>query len=181
MKLCLLSALARLRNSLKLNVDPCRVAVTKNLRELHLVLVNTIILPRLEELLSVTEPILVTTECQPKQGPKKIPTAQCFDIIEKEFLLRRFAVKMLGMVFRSRTGEGEKRGHFIELLQKVATSTPYGMREWVRQRELDDEQASSGDVGTLSASEFLKGEELNLRFEGELLHNVVVAVIHDLV
>ncbi|KAL9191186.1 hypothetical protein ACHAXT_000892 [Thalassiosira profunda] len=142
-------------------------SLTKNLRELHLVLVNTIILPRLEELLSVTEPILETTECQPKQGSKKIPTAQCFDIIEKEFLLRRFAVKMLGMVFRSRTGEVEKRGHFIDLLQKVATSTPYGIREWVRlrQREIDDEQASSGDVGTISASEFLKGEELNLRFE----------------
>ena len=104
--------------------------MTKNLRELHLVLVNSIILPRLEELLSITKPSIVkTTECQPIiQSSEDQPTAELFDLIEKEFFLRRYACKILGRLFRSRTGEGEKRHYFIELLQKVATSTPYGIR-----------------------------------------------------
>ena len=104
--------------------------VTKNLRELHLVLVNSIILPRLEELLSITKPSIVkTSECQQIiQSNEDQPTAELFDVIEKEFFLRRYACKILGILFRSRTGEGEKRHYFIELLQKVATSTPHGIR-----------------------------------------------------
>ncbi|KAL7543186.1 hypothetical protein ACHAXR_012599 [Thalassiosira sp. AJA248-18] len=141
-------------------------SLTKNLRELHLVLVNSIILPKLEETLSITMPILEKTECQPNQSMKKVSNADCFDIIENEFLLRRFAVKMLGMLFRSRTGEGEKRHHFIDLLQKVATSTPHGIREWVHQQEREDADTKYRAVEkSLSASVFLRGEEMNLRFE----------------
>lgn len=140
--------------------------VTKNLRELHLVLVNNIILPRLEETLSNTLPKLETTECQPNEASNKISNAECFDLIEKEFLLRRFAVKMLGMLFRSRTGEAEKRHHFIDLLQNVATSTPYVIREWVFQKE---KEGIADEF--ISISEFLKGE---VRFS---LHELVVYLI----
>jgi hypothetical protein len=87
-----------------------------------------------------------------------MPTAECFDIIEKEFLLRRFAVKMLGMLFRSRTGESERRHHFIELLQRVAISTPSDVRDWVRHRIKRDSSLASG---TISPSE----EIASLRFE----------------
>lgn len=121
-------------------------------------LVNSIILPRLEETLSMTKPILETTDCQPNQSIRKVSTAECFDIIEKEFVLRRYAVKMLSMLFRSRTGDGESRHHFIELLQSVTTSTPYGIRDWVHQREREDPEVKSLAEGFIA-------EELNLRFE----------------
>ena len=111
--------------------------------------------------------MLETTECQPNQNLKKVPTGESFDIIEKEFLLRRYAVRMLGMLFRSRTGEGEKRHHFISLLQSVTTSTPYGIREWVHEKEREDVNAKYPDDDSISSSDFLRGEEMNLRFEGE--------------
>jgi len=133
-------------------------SLTKNSRNLHLLLINSIILPRLEETLSITKPILEATECQPNQRVKKLSTAACFDIIEKEFSLRRFAVKMLGMLFRSRTGEGEKRHHFIELLRNVATSTPYGIRDWVCRREMEDAEVKYLAEGFIA-------EQMNLRFE----------------
>ena len=98
-------------------------------------LVNSILLPRLEEALSSTKTTLEKTDCQPNHIIVKTPTAECFDIIEKEFLLRRFAVKMLGMLFRSQTSESKRRHNFIELLQRVATSTPYDVRDWVLHRE----------------------------------------------
>ena len=125
-------------------------------------LVNSILLPRLEEALSSTKTILEKTDCQPNHNTVKTPSAECFDIIEKEFLLRRFAVKMLGMLFRSRTGESERRHNFIELLQHVATSTPYDVRDWVRQRERGDSSLASGPI---SPSQFLREEIASLRFE----------------
>ena len=106
-------------------------SLTKNMRELHIILVNDVILPRLSELLSNTKsPVVETSECQQNLNSERVSSTTAFflDAIEKEFMLRRFAVKMLGMLFRSRTGEGDKRQYYIELLQKVATSTPYGIR-----------------------------------------------------
>ena len=148
--------------------------MTKNLRELHLVLVNSIILPRLEETLSIKEPTLEKIDCQPNQTVTNLSTAECFDIIEKEFLLRRFAVKMLGMLFRSRTGDGEKRVEFIQLLQSVATATPYGMRDWVHQKENDNAELSSLPQGLQLSQGFIV-EEMNLRFEGK---QILVDCIH---
>ena len=139
--------------------------MTKNLRELHLALVNNIILPRLEETLSNTLP-KETTECQPNEGSIKLSNAECFDLLEKEFLLRRFAVKMLGVLFRSRTGEAEKRHHLIDLLQNVATSAPHShvIRDWVFQKEEEGIAEES-----ISLSEFLRGE---VRFS---LHGIVIS------
>ena len=125
-------------------------------------LVNSILLPRLEEALSSTKTILEKTDCQPNHNTAKTPSAECFDIIEKEFLLRRFAVKMLGMLFRSRTGESERRHNFIELLQHVATSTPYDVSDWVRHRERGDSSLASGPI---SPTRFLREEIASLRFE----------------
>lgn len=120
-------------------------------------LVNCIILPRLEEILSTTEPILEKTEY------KEVQT----DVVEYEFSLLRFSVQTLGRLFRSRTGEGEKRHHFISLLQSVATSTPYGIQEWFHQREKEDIKLKFPDKGSILASEFLRVEEMRLRLEGE--------------
>ncbi len=152
-------------SSLVSEINSChpRCLVTKNLRELHLVLVNSILLPRLEEVLSTTETILVKTECQPNHmSVKMLSTAECFDIIEKEFLLRRFAVKMLGMLFRSRTGESERRHHFIELLQHLATSTPSNVQDWVCHKERGDMSLANESI---LPSQFLREETLQLRFE----------------
>lgn len=149
-------------SSLRNNAYDAHDPVTRNLRELHLVLVNSILLPRLEETLSTTKMTLERSDCQPNHIIVKVPTAECFDVIEKEFLLRRFAVKMLGMLFRSRTGESERRHHFIELLQYVATSTPYDVRDWVCHREREN---SSLAEGTISPSQFLREEFISLRFE----------------
>ena len=85
--------------------------------------------------------------------------------IEKEFLLRRFAVKMLGTLFRSRTGDGEKRHKFIELLQNAATNTPYGIRDWVHQKSKDS--IAKPKMVELSLVQVFIAEEINLRIEGE--------------
>lgn len=124
-------------------------------------LVNSIILPRVEEILSDTTE-LELSECQPSQD-LNVSAVECFDIIEKEFVLRRYAVKMLGMLFRSRTGEAEKRNHFIGLLQKVSTTTPHGIREWVQKQDRLYTRALPLAAGeTITPSGFLRGE-------GELL------------
>lgn len=161
---------SRISNELKLTFRFIS-AVTKNQRELHLELVNNIILPRLEEILSITVPTLETTECHPTlKSTANLLAAESFDILEKDYILRRFAVKLLGMLFRSRTGESEKRHYFIGLLQKVATSSPHGMREWVDMKEQQTQEAflkpSSFGDNSISISDCLRREEMNLRFEG---------------
>jgi hypothetical protein len=110
---------------------------------------------------TTTETILAKTECQPNYMiVKTLSTAECFDIIEKEFLLRRYAVKMLGMLFRSRTGESERRHHFIELLQANATSTPSDVKDWVGHKE-----NMSLANESIVPSQFLREETLQLRLE----------------
>ncbi len=144
-----------------------------------MVLVNSIILPRLEETLSTTKPTLETTICQLTQRSKRISTAEYFDIIEKEFTLRRFSVKLLGLLFRSRTGEGEKRHYFIELLQRVATNHCYGIRDWVSQRESGDvEKSPSG--GFISPSQFVKNEEINLSEFTVFMSSLVCCILETL-
>jgi hypothetical protein len=133
-----------------------------NLRELHLVFVNSIILPRLEEAL-FSKPILETKDCQPNQNIIRATPDECFVVIEQEFLLRRFAVQALGVLFRSRTGEGGKRDHYIELLQSVASATPYGIRNWMCRREWVIFSAEE----FIRASRFLRGEEIKLKLEGK--------------
>jgi len=139
--------------------------LTINLRELHLMLVNKVILPRLEEILSSTKPssAVETAECQPSQNNTSISTIDVYDIIEQEFVLRRYAVSMLGMLYRSQSGDTEKRQHFIKMLYTIAISTPYGIREWVDKRERDVE--SSPTAGFISPLHLLKGELMSLRFE----------------
>jgi hypothetical protein len=134
-----------------------------NLRELHLVLVNSILLPRLEEVLFATTSNLKTADCQPNRNIRNTLPAECWTI-ENEFLLRRFAVKVLGRFYCSRTGDSESRNHFIELLQRVATASPSRMFDWIRNVE-----------GSLSTEEFirtcgsvLRWEELKLKLEGKM-------------
>ena len=126
-------------------------------------LVNRVILPRLEEILSCTKPSIETTECQPSQNNASISTTDVYDIIEQEFVLRRYAVNMLGMLYRSQSGDAEKRQHFIKMLYTIAISTPYGIQEWVDKRERDVE--SSPTAGFISSLHLLKGEIMSLRFE----------------
>jgi hypothetical protein len=135
-----------------------------NMRELHLVLVNSIILPRLEEILFVTTSNHDTTDCQPNQIKRKFLPSECCAIIENEFLLRRFAVKVLGMLFRSRTGESEKRHHFIELLQSVATAAPYGIVDWVR----NTERIVLCPADFFRTCGVLRWEEMKLKLEGKM-------------
>lgn len=122
-----------------------------------MVLVNSIILPRLEEVLFATSN-RVTTDCQPNQIVRKALPAEFCTIIRNEFLLRHFAVTLLGLLYRSRTGESEKRHHFIKLLQGVAKSSPW-ISNWVRNTGTDfsDEET----IRTL-------GFEIKLKLAGKI-------------
>ena len=60
----------------------------------------------------------------------------CFDIIEKEFLLRRFAVRVLGTLFRSTSSDDTARNQFIELLKLVAVTKSHGIDGWVHTKEI---------------------------------------------
>ncbi len=136
-------------------------AVTMNLRELHLVLVNSILLPRLEEVLFATTSNLETAYCQPNRNIRNTLPAECW-AIENEFLLRRFAVKVLGTLFCSRTGDSGSRNHFIELLQSV-TASPSRMFDWIR--NLKDSLSTEEFI---RKCELLKWEELKLKLEGKM-------------
>lgn len=151
--------------------------LTMNLRELHLLLVNDILLPCLEEILSLEEPRQRSNlECQPLSlatSNVALSEAAFLDDLEKDFYLRRYALKILGMLFRSRTGEEGTRSRIIDHLKLVATSTPAVLKDWVAGHEdaVTIASARSSITSTSSASstilmsDFLKGESVNLRLE----------------
>lgn len=58
---------------------------------------------------------------------------------------------------------GGKRDHYIELLQSVASATPYGIRNWMCRREWVIFSAEE----FIRASRFLRGEEIKLKLEGK--------------
>eukprot|EP00984_Skeletonema_dohrnii_P019310 scaffold9198_cov137-Skeletonema_dohrnii-CCMP3373.AAC.3 len=128
-------------------------SLTKNLRDLHLELIKTILLPRLISILApehqaqispdsmsleptrVASPLANATCCH---SVHTITIAECLDAIEKECILRKFAIRKVGMIFRSRTGEDECRHQLIELLQLTATVQPHMIEDWARGKGGDD-------------------------------------------
>ena len=103
----------------------------RNVRDLHLVLIHSLLLPQMISILdpSYHEMSMEVTSLptvfvgKPTVNPKSGVTdrqyvgrtkmnaslVHCFDVIEKEFLLRRYAVGTLGMLFRSITGDSSNR------------------------------------------------------------------------
>ena len=61
-------------------------------------------------------------------------------VVEEEFLLRRSALNILGILFRSITGDKESKNHFLELLKHVALSEPHDIKNWVCTRGENDTQ-----------------------------------------
>jgi len=140
--------------------------------------VNDILLPCLEEILALKEPRQRSNlECQPLSPASSkvaLSHADVLDDLEKDFSLRRYALKILGMLFRSRTGEEGTRSRIIDHLKSVATSTPAVLKDWAADHEdtVTIASARSSMTSTTSSSstilttDFLKGESVNLRLEG---------------
>eukprot|EP00804_Cyclotella_cryptica_P007102 CCRYP_014537-RE/>CCRYP_014537-RE protein AED:0.03 eAED:0.03 QI:291/1/1/1/0.9/0.81/11/143/2162 len=111
--------------------------LTRNLRDLHLELINTLLLPQLIDILapeyqSADIPTMATTYVSVDDGESEeiSPDDYISECIEAEFILRKFAVRVIGLLFKSRSGEGEKRHHFVGLLKHVAVSKPHGIGFW---------------------------------------------------
>ncbi len=129
-------------------------SLTKNLRDLHLELIKSILLPRLISILAPEHHAQISPDSillEPMRVPSPLANAICchsvhtfavaeyLDAIEKECILRKFAIRKVGMIFRSRTGEDECRHQLIELLQLTATAPPHKMIEdWAKERGGDD-------------------------------------------
>ncbi|KAL7436370.1 hypothetical protein ACHAXM_005149 [Skeletonema potamos] len=130
-------------------------SLTKNLRDLHLELIKSILLPRLISILapdyraqispdslSVVEPIRVPSPVANAiccNSEHTVAVAECLDVIEKECILRKFAIRKVGTIFRSRTGEDECRHQLIELLQLTATASSHMIEDWARARGGDEQ------------------------------------------
>jgi len=128
-------------------------SLTKNLRDLHLELIKSILLPRLISILAPQHHAQISPDSillEPTRVPSPLANAicchsvhtvaiaECLDAIEKECILRKFAIRKVGMIFRSRTGEDECRHQLIELLQLTATASPHMIEDWARGRGGDD-------------------------------------------
>lgn len=114
----------------------------RNLRDLHLDLINTLLLPQLIEILapeyqSADIPTMSTTFVPGYHKElEDIPPFDYFSqCVEDEFSLRKFAVRVIGLLFKSRSGEGEKRHHFVSLLKHVAVSKHHGIECWTESRD----------------------------------------------
>ena len=94
---------------------------------------NKLLLPQLLEILA--------PEFQIKNIipiPKtKIPPHLCeehksFDYYSEyaEFLLLKFATRVIGLLFKSRSGDGENRHHFICLLKHLSLTEPHVLSSW---------------------------------------------------
>lgn len=104
---------------------------------------------------------LETTDCQPNQGRT---TSQSHEealaaVIKREYQLRRFAIKLLGVLFRSRTGESDKRHHYIDLLRRVAVASSYGILDWARKKK----GAGLSNEEFIRTCGLLKCEEMKLK------------------
>jgi hypothetical protein len=100
-------------------------------------LINTLLLPQLIEILapeyqSADIPTMSTTyvPVDHKDFEDISPFDYFSECVEDEFLLRKFAVRVIGLLFKSRSGEGEKRHHFVSLLKHVAVSKHHGIECW---------------------------------------------------
>lgn len=126
-------------------------SLTKNLRDLHLELIKTILLPRLISILAPEHQAQISPDSmllEPTRVPSPLANAihsvhtaavaECLDAIEKECILRKFAIRKVGVIFRSRTGEDECRHQLIELLQLTATAPPHMIVGWARDKGGDD-------------------------------------------
>lgn len=110
----------------------------RNLRDLHLELVNKLLLPQLLEILAPeyemkgTKPMPVTQISPPTSSVNN--AAKSFDYVaeyaEAEFLLLKFSVRTIGLLFKSRSGDGEKRMEYIALLKHIAVSKPHVLSTW---------------------------------------------------
>jgi hypothetical protein len=58
------------------------------------------------------------------------------EYLEAEFVLLRYAVRVIGLLFKSRSGDAEKREHFIGLLMHLAVSKPRVLSGWNRLNDL---------------------------------------------
>lgn len=125
-------------------------SLTQNLRDLHLELIRSILLPRLISILAPDHRAHISPDASLSVVPIRVPSpianasyrqsehapavAECLDCIEKECILRKFAIRKAGMIFRSRTGENESRHQLIELLQHTATVSPHSIEDWAREK-----------------------------------------------
>ena len=119
--------------------------LTKNLRDLHLELIKSILLPRMISILAPDHQAQILPDSMSIEPTRlsspiadqscynsvhEVAVAECLDVIEKECILRKFAIRKVGMIFRSRTGEDECRHQLIELLQLTATTSPHMIKDW---------------------------------------------------
>lgn len=93
----------------------------RNLRDLHLELIQKILLPQIIAILEPNYKVSVQSHVLPKIHLLKPKTdsgkeiefnasvVDCLVIMEKEFRLRKFAVRVLGTLFRSVSGDGDNR------------------------------------------------------------------------
>jgi len=146
-------------------------SLTRNLRDLHLELIQKILLPQIIAILEPNYKVSVQSHVLPKIHLLKPKTdsgkeiefnasvVDCLVIMEKEFRLRKFAVRVLGTLFRSVSGDGDNRCHFIELLKLVAVSEPHSMESWIDETIKDDHNQ------TILVKERLIEETYRLRLE----------------
>lgn len=112
-------------------VSLCNPIVIRNLRDLHLELINKLLLPQIVAILAPEynsgDIRTVTTTfvlVNPNTSEEVRPHRNIWECAEAEFLLRKFATRVLGILFLSRSGEMQQRQHLIGLLKHVAVSKP---------------------------------------------------------
>lgn len=112
--------------------------LTRNLRDLHLELINKLLLPQLLAILAPEYDIkglhssIPMTLLSPLSDSTDV--SEPFDYVrefaEAEFLLLKFAVRVIGLLFKSRSGDAEKRLEYVGLLKHIAVSKPHVISTW---------------------------------------------------
>ena len=98
-------------------------ALNRNLRDLHLELINKLLLPLLLAILAPEYQVQDIPSMSTTYAPlcrHVIDSVEPFHHMEAEFLLLKFAARVIGHLFKSRSGDGENRTNFIGILNDVA-------------------------------------------------------------
>ena len=107
--------------------------IARNQRDLHLGLINKLLLPQLLEILAPEFEIKGILSIPKRQIPSySSEEHESFDHLSEyaEFLLLKFATRVIGLLFKSRSGDGENRVHFIRLLRHLALTEPHVLLKW---------------------------------------------------